>query len=567
MNRTCALLLMVFLVGGLIQSGWAISPKSKSPYPDAEAQYSDIQINRYLGHYRAVSDSVGLAYTYLAWSNTRSANYDIELDKFKNILRYLPALKTHSLLDFNWCILKLMTYFHQAQDRYTISKGITLCDSVAQYAKSVQDHHLEFNALINRVYLEKVLDPQWNQLEKLEAERNRLLGKTSPTFLLYYLVRAETLMRNKRFDEAIACINESHSIPDQANNRVVAALNVLFLGRFYRLKKDYPKALAYLDSARQRVYADGHIDFQRWLHQEYAHLYTSLGQPRQAVKHWALYDQRVRTLKQLRFSRNDFAGLRMEVVERELRQETDHAHLEQQILREKNQLRMAQLSFLIVVLLVSALLIWFYFRQRVRELESEKKIALLEGQEHEREKIARDLHDHIGNTLAGIKNHIPQSVSNYGQLIHWLDEVYHSVRTLSHALHTGGLHEVGLPQAIRDFLELADPAQTVHLKVHGQPQALPPFRATMLFRVVQELVTNALRHAGASAIEVALFYSDKQILLHVEDNGQGFDEADVVAGVGLHSVRNRVAILEGSIAFEPAPLGGTIVLVTIPATI
>lgn len=562
-----SILLTLFFVGVLFQNGWAIPPKPKSPYPDAEAQYSDIQISRYLGHYRAAGDSIGLAYTYLAWSNTRSANYDTELDKFKNILRYLPALKTHSLLDFNWCILKLMTYFHQAQDRYTISKGMTLCDSVIHYAKSVKDNYLEFNALVNRVYLEKVLQPNWNQLDKLESERNRLLGKRSPTFLLYYLVRAETLMRNKRYDEAIACIREIDAIPKSENNTVVKSLSLLFMGQFHRLKKEYPTSLIYLDLARQQVYADGHIDLQRWLHQEYAQLYTGMGQPQQAVNHWSLYDQRVRTLKQLRYTRNDFGGLRMEVVERELRQETEHAQLEQQILREKNQLRIAQLSFLIVVLLVSALLIWFYFRQRVRGLESEKKIALLEGQEHEREKIARDLHDHIGNTLAGIKNHISPAVSNYAQLTRWLDEVYHSVRTLSHTLHTGGLHEVGLPQAVRDFLELADPQHLVRLETHGLVRSLPPFQATMLFRVVQELVTNALRHAQASAIEVALFYSDKELLLRVEDNGQGFDEGDVVTGVGLHSVRNRVAILGGHVTFEPAPVQGTMVLVRVPASI
>ena len=164
----------------------------------------------------------------------------------------------------------------------------------------------------------------------------------------------------------------------------------------------------------------------------------------------------------------------------------------------------------------------------------------------------------------GIKSQIPLTTSNYHQLIHWLDEAYFSIRTLSHSLHTGVLHQEGLLHACHDFIDLIDREHKINLRVHGQPHQLPLFTSTMAFRIIQEVVTNALRHAKATNILLTLLFTESNLLITVEDDGVGFDPAAPASGLGLRSIKERVHILNGQIAIDSTAEEGTNVLITLP---
>lgn len=195
-----------------------------------------------------------------------------------------------------------------------------------------------------------------------------------------------------------------------------------------------------------------------------------------------------------------------------------------------------------------------------------RKMALLQGQELEREEIARELHDHVGSLLAGIRVHLATDAASQKQLVPWLDEAYQSVRTLSHNLHTGVLKEEGLLQACFDFINLVDTQHKIVVQVHGNQQPLPPFTGIMAYRIIQELITNALRHANAQTIQLTLLFAETSLMISVADDGVGFDPAASVTGLGLRSIKERVNIVGGQLEFDDSDNAGMTVLVTLPLT-
>ena len=260
----------------------------------------------------------------------------------------------------------------------------------------------------------------------------------------------------------------------------------------------------------------------------------------------------------------------MELIENELRKENETYRLKQYIINEQTRQKTTQLVTLSIIFLLSMLLSVIgivYYRQRLKAIVSQRKIALLQGQELERERIAKELHDHVGGMLAGIKAHIPTTVVNHQRLVHWIDELYDSVRTLSHNLHTGVLHEEGLQQACLDFIDLINKQDKISLVVHGQARSLPPFASTMAFRIIQELLTNAMHHAQASRIMLTLLFADNKLLISVVDDGIGLTAKKNSTGLGLRSVKERVGTLGGHIEFDSSEKIGTTILITLPVDI
>ena len=221
------------------------------------------------------------------------------------------------------------------------------------------------------------------------------------------------------------------------------------------------------------------------------------------------------------------------------------------------------------------------FAQERQQLERLRAQSILEAEEAERRRIGSDLHDGVGQLLTAAKLNLhaldedlcSQNRSQHLLLHNALDvvnESFREVRSISHNLMPTALMKQGLAQAVRDFLGKVPPAGRLKtsLNVTGldEKERLEPLIENMLFRVIQELVHNVLKHAQATVLTLEIVRHADELTVLVADNGVGFDPAASgdEAGIGLKNLESRMAYLGGRVYFDAMPGRGTTVTLGLP---
>lgn len=201
------------------------------------------------------------------------------------------------------------------------------------------------------------------------------------------------------------------------------------------------------------------------------------------------------------------------------------------------------------------------------------------AKEEERNRLARELHDEFGQALTAAKINLQLVRGNphaagadvrIDETVRMVEDLIAQVRALSFELRPPLLDELGLVPALDGYLAAA--AQRSGLPISTElPPNLPPLgaeREIMLFRIVQEAVTNALRHADARALWVTLRTADDGVTLEIQDDGRGFDPAAVApernGGFGLLGMRERVHELGGTFTLQASPGAGTRIVAVVP---
>lgn len=215
-------------------------------------------------------------------------------------------------------------------------------------------------------------------------------------------------------------------------------------------------------------------------------------------------------------------------------------------------------------------------RQKISALEqtlhTETLHAMLAGQEAERQRVSKDLHDGLGGLLASIKYKIENLLSTIPRqnkdeaVIQLIDTACDEVRNITFNLQPFSIEKFGLPVAIGDMVNKLSSGSTAHIEYQQLLKTdLPGGEfATHTFRIVQELVTNALKHAQARQILVQLSTVGPELVVLVEDDGKGFDPALKQEGNGLKNIQSRLKYLKGTVEWQSAPGEGTSVLMHLP---
>jgi two-component system NarL family sensor kinase len=204
--------------------------------------------------------------------------------------------------------------------------------------------------------------------------------------------------------------------------------------------------------------------------------------------------------------------------------------------------------------------------------------AVLEAEENERQRIAKDLHDSIGQMMSAakmnlsafeseIKFHDQEQQLAFGKIIQLVDESCKEVRNVSHNMMPNALLKSNLGSAVREFVDKLDQKKLqVHLYTEGLDERLDSNIETVLYRVVQECVNNVIKHAAATTLDISLIKDKDGISATVEDNGAGFDTADKqkVNGMGLKNIITRIEYLKGTVEFDSTPGKGTLVALHVP---
>jgi two-component system, NarL family, sensor kinase len=213
--------------------------------------------------------------------------------------------------------------------------------------------------------------------------------------------------------------------------------------------------------------------------------------------------------------------------------------------------------------------------QKINELEKDKQLlridAMLKGQEEERSRIAKDLHDGLGGMLSGIKfsfvnmkDHLVLSNDNaesFDRSIDMLDNTISELRKVAHNLMPETLLRFGLEESLKDFchsIETSTGIKVIYQQL-GEERKLSTRAEIALYRIVQELVNNALKHADAKQIIVQLTKNHVKTTVTVEDDGKGFDTniLDSKKGAGFNNIKYRVNYFKGALDINSQPGNGT----------
>jgi signal transduction histidine kinase len=204
--------------------------------------------------------------------------------------------------------------------------------------------------------------------------------------------------------------------------------------------------------------------------------------------------------------------------------------------------------------------------------------AILQGQVEERTRLAKDLHDGLGSILSGAKysfSHMKESLVITGidgeafeRSMSMLDKSISELRRVAHNMMPESLMKFGLDTALRDFCQSIDQSGAIrldYLSFEVQETSIPDAAAAAVYRIVQELVNNILKHAEARTALVQLIRKENTLSITVEDDGKGFDVQTLESstGIGYLNLRNRVAYLNGTIDIKTEPGGGTSVNIEI----
>jgi PAS domain S-box-containing protein len=218
-------------------------------------------------------------------------------------------------------------------------------------------------------------------------------------------------------------------------------------------------------------------------------------------------------------------------------------------------------------------------RKLAEEALSQVSRRLIEAQEQERTRIARELHDDIGQRLALLaikleQLHLhspdlpPEVRSHTGELWKQTTAIANDIQTLSHELHSSKLQHLGIAAAIRGFCKEFGEQQNVEIdfQTHDLPSPLPPDTSLCFFRVLQEALHNSAKHSGVRHFEVRLWGASGEIHLTVSDTGSGFhsEVTKAARGLGLISMEERLKALNGTFSIESKPKRGTTIHARVP---
>jgi two-component system, NarL family, sensor kinase len=247
---------------------------------------------------------------------------------------------------------------------------------------------------------------------------------------------------------------------------------------------------------------------------------------------------------------------------------------------------MLLLSFSIVgiVLIYQRRVLKQKFELQEMEVAYQKRLldAAIDSQEQERKRISSELHDGVGAMLSTIKLNLgflksemenPTGLEALQETNQLLNETIEGVRRISKDLMPSTLGLFGLKAALKEFCGMVGKPGEISLYFYepSSELALDERQQLLVYRIVQEAVNNALKHAQATEIHIRLMPEDGQAMLEVEDNGRGFDFANLhgtgqqAKGVGLYSIENRALMLDKMAVWGPAREGkGTVLRLIAP---
>jgi len=544
--------------------------------------------------YEQVADSTDYYYksAFDLWSALGDrVRIGISLVNMSNIMRlYMRPDSTLALL------LKALVIFETEEDDNYISQ--TLANIAATYndignfkkhdeyafkALSIQERSGSSSALgitfINLCLSMKSQGHFSEAVEYGECAINVFREIDNPYLLTTALVKsAEALLEKGEKERAIQYINEAILYADQIGSIWLKIETLRARANFYMQSGNYAKAK--LDAEEALTIMDT-INVSKMEQVYIFDLLTTLSictnEKEDAQRYLKQYKEIKNILQQEKWTE--------QISEMETKYETEKKQLKINAFEKEKKLFLGLiLTGGIVLFLALAVFIFLwqwtvqkkslavqqklFTEQQLKQLEKEKQLiaaqAALDGENAERIRLAKDLHDGLGSMLSLVKITLPnmesgvvieaEDVERFNKALTMLDNSINEMRRLAHHMMPESLVRNGFKTSLSDFCLSID---TVEFHYFGNDQRMNSKLEIMMYRAAHELINNALKHAKASQIKVQLVQEDERVSLIVCDNGKGFDTKKKFKGMGLENIRNRVEAYNGTMTLYSSIGNGT----------
>ena len=283
-------------------------------------------------------------------------------------------------------------------------------------------------------------------------------------------------------------------------------------------------------------------------------------------------EQLIKINQQISLSNNDYIQT---IAKQYLKTENKLLKQELRLIKSSKE---KQIFYLIVtVLALLSIGLWYFFKQRQRQKNQEietlkqnqdiaKLEALIDGEEKERRRIAQELHDGLNGDLAAIKYHLSifeesdlneTDAENLTKVITMIDESCAQVRSISHNLMPSSILDYGLIETIKEYCLKIKTTNLfkIDFQSFGNYIALSKKSETVIYRIIQELISNILKHSKATEALIQFNYRSDELFITVEDNGIGFDLNAKTNGIGHENIKTRIDFLSAHLNVDSSALG------------
>lgn len=395
--------------------------------------------------------------------------------------------------------------------------------------------------------------------------------------LTYYLVRGAIFFQLNQLDSSFQSFKKAYDL-SQNKSVFTRYQSLLQMGNVRRKEKKFDEAEKYLLEALEGINKTGELAQKNIAFQYLADLYEDRGDTKKALEYYKEYktiSDSVASVKNKNWATS---------LEKKYESEKKEATIKWQQKQLENRKRLIYLLGLTALLFAIILLLSFRtYRQkqklqlqRINELETEKKLsatkAVLKGEEQERTRLAKDLHDGLSGMLSGIKYTLqnmkgnlimtPENQQAFERSIDMLDNSIKEMRRVAHNMMPEVLVRYGLDAALKDYateINKTGIIKVIYQSMDIEDKEIDQTTAITVYRIIQELLNNVIKHAQATEVLVQVFRQMSKLVINVEDNGKGFDVnlSEEKGGMGWKNIRSRVEMLKGSVDIHSAPGKGT----------
>lgn len=390
---------------------------------------------------------------------------------------------------------------------------------------------------------------------------------------VYYLVEGMYHTRKKQWTQAIADFDKGLAIAEELQRSYDASSILYEKYEVYKRRGQPDKAKPFLEQAYARQKDFPIAANERLFLYELAQMEEGLGNHKMAFDRLMQYTK----LTDSFFSEK----AAQEIADLEARNRLAEKENELLALQHHYELQKVFLFFGVGVLLLLAAFFTYVFQQRkkreaeqaqVMQREKETGIARaqLEGEERERQRLARDLHDGLGGMLASVKLNLSAvrhedgrgQDSELQKAVTQLDLSIDELRRIARNMMPETLLRTGLANALKDLCKwMGGEHLGIEHEMLNVSDSMILQQKVDIYRIVQELLSNAARHSGATEVFVQCSMHQGRFYITVEDNGKGMPQVDLSSseGMGFRNIRDRIAYMQGKIKIESPPGRGTII--------
>ena len=392
---------------------------------------------------------------------------------------------------------------------------------------------------------------------------------------------ASVYTTQEKFSEAISYLKKALTIRQKLNDPLALALIYTDLGVTASANKDYNQAINYFNESNHIAEALHYKEIQVANYGELSNIAEKTGDYAGSLKFFKIKTDISDSLYALDKTK--------QIQELSTKYQTEKK--ESQIALQANEIKRKNIIIIAVavILIFSILLGISIYRRRKLQQQAlfQKQLiaqqhaatkAVMEAEEHERKRIAQDLHDGVGQMMSAAKMNLSTFESNINvndedskkslnKIINLVDESCREVRSVSHQMMPNALLKNSLAAALNLFVEQIDNRLVkVHIFTEGVESKIESSIEIVLYRIIQECVNNVLKHAKASEIDITVIKDEREVSVSIEDNGNGqlTQKMAESEGIGIQSIKARVAYLNGFVDFNSEPGKGSVVSLQIP---